>query len=166
MFESTPQGYMAQSLGYNCMCTQNNMKPTVRKTLGAKKTPGMKNLQPYPQNVYTPGERLHVKGHGTSAHSLQKAGTKIPRKDDPLPQKYTLKIFFKNKYSLTTDLERGTRNFVHAHLSYQQINRNAQSKGKILNHRFALHIIYQMNLQTTRKRNEYFPKLLIKQPQL
>ena len=97
MFESTPQGYMAQSLGYNCMFTQNNMKPTVRKTLGAKKTPGMKNLQPYPQNVYTPGERLHVKGHGTSARSLQKAGTKIPRKDDPLPQKYTLKFFFKKQ---------------------------------------------------------------------
>ena len=98
------------------------------------------------------------------AHS-KRLEQKIPRKDDPLPQKYTLR-FFKNKDSLTTDLERGTRNFIHAHLSYQQINRNAQSKGKILNHQFALHIIYQMNLQTTRKRNEYFPKLLIKQPQL
>ena len=30
------------------------MKPAVRKALGAKETPGMKNLQPDPQNVYTP----------------------------------------------------------------------------------------------------------------
>ena len=98
---------MAQSLGYNCMFTQNNMKPTVRKTLGAKKTPGMKNLQPYPQNVYTPGERLHVKGHGTSARSLQKAGTKIPRKDDPLPQKIHSQKFFLKTNTPSPQISRG-----------------------------------------------------------
>ena len=54
MFEATPQGYMAQYLGYNYIFTRNNMKLTGRKALGAKKTPGMENLQPDPQNVYTP----------------------------------------------------------------------------------------------------------------
>ena len=40
--------------GTNYMFTKSNLKPTVRKALGVKKTPGMENLQPDPQNVYTP----------------------------------------------------------------------------------------------------------------